>query len=83
MIVLDNIVFGMELVGINVEECREKVFDVLCQVGLENYVYSYLDEFFGGMCQCVGLVCVLAINLDILLMDEVFSVFDLLICIEM
>lgn len=30
MIVLDNIVFGMELVGINVEECWEKVFDVLC-----------------------------------------------------
>ncbi|MDU7351889.1 MAG: glycine betaine/L-proline ABC transporter ATP-binding protein ProV [Citrobacter sp.] len=83
MTVLDNTAFGMELAGVGADERREKALDALRQVGLENYAHGYPDELSGGMRQRVGLARALAINPDILLMDEAFSALDPLIRTEM
>ena len=81
--VLDNTAFGLELSGMPQAERHQKALDALRQVGLENHANSYPDELSGGMRQRVGLARAMAINPDILLMDEAFSALDPLIRTEM
>lgn len=82
-IVVLNVVFGFEVVGMGKKECECCVMEVFEQVGFVLFLYKLLFELLGGMQQCVGFVCVLVVNLLLMIMDEVFFVFDLFKCCEM
>lgn len=81
--VLDNAAFGLDLAKVDKDKRRERAMQALEQVGLLGWENSYPAELSGGMQQRVGLARGLAVDPDILLMDEAFSALDPLIRTEM
>lgn len=74
--VIDNVEFGMKMIGVPKKERREKALTYLQMVNLSNFKNSYIHELSGGMKQRVALARALALNSDILLMDEPFAALD-------
>jgi len=74
--VLRNVAFGLELRGLAWEERAEIARDYIGRVGLKGFEASYPHQLSGGMRQRVGLARALAVDADILLMDEPFSSVD-------
>ena len=74
-----NVAFGLEVRGVPKAERRERVAEVLDQVGLSSWLNHYPHELSGGMQQRVGLARAFATDAEILLMDEPFSALDPLI----
>lgn len=77
--VLGNVEFGLELQDVDKEERLEKARKIIKLVGLEGNEDNYPSQLSGGMQQRVGLARGLAVDADILLMDEAFSALDPLI----
>ncbi len=81
--VLDNVAYGLEVQGVRPAERRARAQDAIDLVGLAGWEGSYPHQLSGGMQQRVGLARALAVDADVLLMDEAFSALDPLIRREM
>jgi len=77
--VLGNVEFGLEVRGVDSIQRRREAAKWIELVGLKGWENRYPRELSGGMQQRVGLARALAVNPDILLMDEAFSALDPLI----
>ncbi|HXQ52883.1 MAG TPA: ABC transporter ATP-binding protein [Stellaceae bacterium] len=74
--VLANAMIGPEIAGANGEPEKRRTLDLLQLVGLAGFEHYFPRQLSGGMRQRVNLARALAIDPEILLMDEPFSALD-------
>jgi NitT/TauT family transport system ATP-binding protein len=73
-----NVEVPLAACGMEAEERRKKALATLDSVGLKGFEGAYPKELSGGMKQRVGFARALAVEPEILFMDEPFSALDVL-----
>lgn len=73
---LQNVEFGLELKSVDSTLKRQKALDVVQLVGLGGFEDKYPSQLSGGMNQRLAIARALALDPDILLMDEPFGALD-------
>lgn len=73
---LKNVEFGLELRGVNRKDRHERAAELLRLVGLDAFTNSYPRQLSQGMRQRVALARTLAIEPEVILLDEPFAALD-------
>ncbi|EJZ20090.1 ABC transporter ATP-binding protein (plasmid) [Rhizobium sp. Pop5] len=74
--VLDNVAFGLETRGLSREQARSRASRYVKLVGLQQFETAYPRQLSGGMAQRVGIARALAVQPEILLLDEPLGALD-------
>lgn len=74
--IYSNVLFGLEIRHMLTQETVDRAVQLLKTYGLYEFKDKYPAQLSGGMRQRAALIRTLAINPDILLLDEAFSALD-------
>lgn len=81
--VLDNVAYGLKLRGMGRAERHDRARALIERVGLAGHESKYPHNLSGGMRQRVAIARTLAVEPDIILMDEPFGALDVHTRLEM
>jgi NitT/TauT family transport system ATP-binding protein len=76
--VIENVTLALQVKGIEEPERSRKAEDLLDRVGLDGFESAYPRELSGGMRQKVGFARAMAVEPELLCLDEPFSALDVL-----
>ena len=76
--VFHNAALGLEIRGLPAPETRDRTLDSLSRVGLSEFADAFPGELSGGMRQRLAVARALALEADLMLMDEPLSALDAL-----
>lgn len=83
MNVIENVAYGLKLRGMAKPERDERAMKLIQQVGLDGHELKYPKDLSGGMRQRVAIARTLAVEPNIILMDEPFGALDVGTRVEM
>ncbi|MBI4302470.1 MAG: AAA-associated domain-containing protein [Chloroflexi bacterium] len=75
---LENVELALKVKGLPLPQRRQRALELLDMVGLDGFEDAYPRELSGGMRQKVGFARALAVEPELLCMDEPFSSLDVL-----
>lgn len=72
----DDVAFGLENMGVDPKEMRQRIDETLLSVGMEKYLFAEPHRLSGGQKQRVAIAGILAMRPSVIILDEATAMLD-------